>query len=264
MDASGAQQCWADYYPFGEAAGGTGCAGENYQFAGLYTDATGEDGGDSAAHRRYKDIYGRWFSPDPAGVKIVSLSDLQTWNMYAYVNNNPVTFNDPSGLVTVFEEQTNVPDADRGKPYDNCAVKPCDAEDTRTHAKNETVSTDHKQTQGQDPSQETLYAMGMGRKGGKGGGQGKGERRRTSKPENPGKHARWDSEKKRWWVKDPQTGKKVYKPTGWSPETAQRVGIGASIAAGAAVIVRVGVAVGRAAAAAAEACVESGACEAIP
>jgi len=97
-DAGGNQLCWADYYPFGESAG-TGCSGDNYQFAGLYSDATGEDGGHSATHRRYSDTYFRWFSPDPAGRMAVDPANPQTWNMYAYVGDNPATLNDPSGLL---------------------------------------------------------------------------------------------------------------------------------------------------------------------
>jgi uncharacterized protein RhaS with RHS repeats len=41
---------------------------------------------------------GRWMSPDPGGVKMVILEDPQTWNMYAYVRNNPPTVTDPTGL----------------------------------------------------------------------------------------------------------------------------------------------------------------------
>ena len=97
-NASGTQLCWADYYPFGEPVAGTGCSVDNYQFAGLYTDATGEDGNYSAAHRRYNYSYYRWLSPDPGGRKVVKLDNPQTWNMYAYGLNNPATLNDPSGL----------------------------------------------------------------------------------------------------------------------------------------------------------------------
>jgi RHS repeat-associated protein len=42
---------------------------------------------------------GRWLSPDPGGLKVVSLDDPQTWNMYAYARNNPTTLTDPTGLV---------------------------------------------------------------------------------------------------------------------------------------------------------------------
>jgi hypothetical protein len=35
--------------------------------------------------------------PDPAGKGAVHVDDPQTWNMYAYVRNNPTTLTDPSG-----------------------------------------------------------------------------------------------------------------------------------------------------------------------
>src|SRR5207249_171822 len=41
---------------------------------------------------------GRWITPDPGGKNVVHLGDPQTWNMYAYVRNNPTTLTDPTGL----------------------------------------------------------------------------------------------------------------------------------------------------------------------
>ncbi len=85
-----------DFTPFGDPRYLVATAEDNYLFAGLLFDV--EDQNDSAANRRMSPTYNRWFSPDPGGTKVVNLSDPQTWNMYAYAGNNPVTFNDPSGL----------------------------------------------------------------------------------------------------------------------------------------------------------------------
>ena len=48
---------------------------------------------------------GRWMSPDPGGEKVVKLDDPQTWNMYAYVRNNPTTLTDPTGLKDQGQDQ---------------------------------------------------------------------------------------------------------------------------------------------------------------
>ncbi len=82
--------------PFGDALQCTGSDSDPYHFGKLERDA--ETGDDHAQHRDYNSIPGHWLSPDPAGVKVVSLTDPQTWNLYVYSDNNPVTDNDPSGL----------------------------------------------------------------------------------------------------------------------------------------------------------------------
>ena len=51
-----------------------------------------------SATREYNFRVYRWMTPDPGGRKVVKLDDPQTWNMYAYVGNNPTTLNDPGGL----------------------------------------------------------------------------------------------------------------------------------------------------------------------
>jgi RHS repeat-associated protein len=45
--------------------------------------------------------FGRWFTPDPIGKAAVQFADPQTWNMYAYVRNNPTTLTDPSGTCAI-------------------------------------------------------------------------------------------------------------------------------------------------------------------
>jgi RHS repeat-associated protein len=50
-------------------------------------------------NRIYSGNYGRWLSPDPAGLAAASPSNPQSWNRYAYVGNNPTNFIDPTGLL---------------------------------------------------------------------------------------------------------------------------------------------------------------------
>ena len=61
------------------------------------SSTTGEETG-YTLNRDYSKSYGRWLSPDPGGLKVVHLDDPQTWNMYAYVGNNPTTLTDSTGL----------------------------------------------------------------------------------------------------------------------------------------------------------------------
>ncbi len=86
------------FYPFGELW--TGAAIPNFNthqtFAHL-PDYDPETDQYNTLNRHYSPS-GRWLSPDPGGVKIVKLDDPQTWNMYAYVRNNPTTLTDPTGL----------------------------------------------------------------------------------------------------------------------------------------------------------------------
>jgi RHS repeat-associated protein len=57
-----------------------------------------ETGNDHTLYRQYAWNYRRWLSPDPGGVKVVNLQDPQTWNLYAYVRDNPTNLTDLSGL----------------------------------------------------------------------------------------------------------------------------------------------------------------------
>ena len=83
------------YYPWGQQWRQAGTA-EDLHFAGFeqheYLDFY------PTLNRKYNSTHGRWLSPDPGGLKVVRLDDPQTWNMYAYVRNNPTTLTDPTGL----------------------------------------------------------------------------------------------------------------------------------------------------------------------
>jgi RHS repeat-associated protein len=65
-------------------------------FAGGVWDQ--ENNGDHFGAREYSKTQGRWLTPDPAGLAAVDPTNPQTWNRYAYVTNNPVSFTDPLGL----------------------------------------------------------------------------------------------------------------------------------------------------------------------
>jgi RHS repeat-associated protein len=90
------------YAPFGE--GYAGGAGWWIQFTGAgnaWTVADSENQSGSLEDflfRRYSPVQGRWISPDPAGMSAADPSNPQSWNRYAYVNNNPLSFTDTAGL----------------------------------------------------------------------------------------------------------------------------------------------------------------------
>jgi RHS repeat-associated protein len=62
--------------------------GNNFVIGGL----------DDFMFRRYHPVQGRWISPDPAGMAAADPTNPQTWDRYAYVGNNPLSYVDPLGL----------------------------------------------------------------------------------------------------------------------------------------------------------------------
>src|SRR5437764_456831 len=57
------------------------------------------NGSDEAMYRRYNRWHSRFDQPDPAD-ESYDFGDPQSFNRYAYSGNDPVNFNDPSGLYT--------------------------------------------------------------------------------------------------------------------------------------------------------------------
>jgi len=85
-----------DYEPFGvEIPPYNESASNSHKFTGHERDAT--TGYDYMHFRYYGSNIGRFMKPDN-----VTGSPLnpQNWNLYAYVQNNPVNYNDPTGLFT--------------------------------------------------------------------------------------------------------------------------------------------------------------------
>ena len=82
--------------PFGEQYN-TGAAGNgDTVWAGISPDTVA--GTYDALYRKYNPNQGRWVSPDPSGLNAVDPSNPQSWNRYAYVLNNPLSYRDPLGL----------------------------------------------------------------------------------------------------------------------------------------------------------------------
>jgi RHS repeat-associated protein len=86
------------FYPFGQTWTPPGTSGA-FGFAG-FQDSDGNVGSGlyPAEFRVFPVSFGRWLTPDPAGLVAVDLTNPQSFNRYAYVLNNPTTLVDPSGL----------------------------------------------------------------------------------------------------------------------------------------------------------------------
>ena len=97
-DASGNVLDDSDFYPFGWERPVASSSGNTYKFTGKQRDS--ETGNDYFGARYFGSSLGRFLSVDPDNTG-ADPSDPQTWNMYAYVRNNPTTLTDPTGLYTV-------------------------------------------------------------------------------------------------------------------------------------------------------------------
>lgn len=95
-----------DYLPFGEeisANVGLRTTGQKYSVTDkvrqrfAMTERDEATGLDHTWFRKYDSYAGRWTSPDPYGGSM-SLANPQSFNRYAYVENDPVNFMDPLGL----------------------------------------------------------------------------------------------------------------------------------------------------------------------
>jgi RHS repeat-associated protein len=80
------------FYPYGEAKAGTPASA---RYATYGRDTTGLH---CALNRHYDPRQGRFLSPDPYEAS-AGAADPQSWNRYAYVQNDPVNRADPTGLL---------------------------------------------------------------------------------------------------------------------------------------------------------------------
>jgi RHS repeat-associated protein len=109
-----------EYSPFGQMYDfSSGCCDPQFDSAKTAIVNKGFDMDNRVLHS----IQGRWLQPDPAGLSAVDVSNPQTWNRYAYALNNPLKYNDPTGLWCVWDDGTGH-DADPGEGganSDQCA-----------------------------------------------------------------------------------------------------------------------------------------------
>jgi RHS repeat-associated protein len=106
------------YAPFGEQYDVSGTSdpsftGQNSDTVSSLYDFT---------FREHSPSQGRWVSPDPAGLSAVDPTNPQSWNRYAYVLNNPLSYRDPLGLWCVWEDGSHDDDeGDGGASSTDCA-----------------------------------------------------------------------------------------------------------------------------------------------
>jgi RHS repeat-associated protein len=84
------------YAPYGDTGIFPPPYGDGLGFTGYYRDGT-STGLDYAQQRYYAPSIGRFTSPDPYKAS-AAIARPQSWDRYAYVENDPVNFRDPAGL----------------------------------------------------------------------------------------------------------------------------------------------------------------------
>ncbi|MBK9168352.1 MAG: DUF4258 domain-containing protein [Bryobacterales bacterium] len=107
-DAAGRVVSRRDYFPYGEAIAGTNVYGNRHLvpsyaaaqgLSQMFTgkEREGQTGLDYFGARYFSGAQGRFTSADPENANAM-VSDPQSWNMYAYGRNNPLSYVDPDGL----------------------------------------------------------------------------------------------------------------------------------------------------------------------
>jgi RHS repeat-associated protein len=86
------------YAPYGENYAETGTTDRSFTGQNQDMVSSGSYPLYDFLMREYNPTWGRWISPDPAGLAAANAANPQTWNMYAYVTNNPTALTDPLGL----------------------------------------------------------------------------------------------------------------------------------------------------------------------
>ena len=89
-NSSGALQAQYAYDPYGRGTLLQGSVSSYFQYGGYYFHSP--SGLNVTVHRSYSPVLGKWLSRDPIG-------EQESPNLYNYVNNDPIAWNDPSGFI---------------------------------------------------------------------------------------------------------------------------------------------------------------------
>jgi RHS repeat-associated protein len=93
-----------NYYPYGGVEQDyCGTVGQHYKFTGKERDS--ESDLDNFGARYYGSFMGRFMTPDDGSDQ--DAADPQSWNLYGYVRNNPLSNIDPTGNACVRDEGPN-------------------------------------------------------------------------------------------------------------------------------------------------------------
>jgi RHS repeat-associated protein len=103
---SNGQGEYFSYFPYGNER--TSTADGLDKFGTYFRDTVGQDYADQ---RYYGATAGRFWSPDPGGIKTADGGNPTSWNRYAYVQGDPVNHTDRHGLFLDAEDCINNPDA---------------------------------------------------------------------------------------------------------------------------------------------------------
>jgi RHS repeat-associated protein len=110
--------------PFGDWLTCTGGDPSPMHFTGKERDS--ESGLDNFGARYNSSQYGRFMTPDPAGLLAVDIANPQSWNQYSYVLNNPLNFVDPTGMyceyyVSSYGDNSDVESVDAESSSGECS-----------------------------------------------------------------------------------------------------------------------------------------------
>ncbi len=86
------------YAPYGEHHEEAGTIDRDFTGQNQDIDSSHSGGQYDFLDREFNAIQGRWWTPDPAGLAAVDPNNPQSWNRYADVGGQPLSFVDPFGL----------------------------------------------------------------------------------------------------------------------------------------------------------------------